>query len=518
MKSWIWLVLAVLGLALMVIAYQRGIRTDPQAPWARGFLCIGKGEVETPLAVETHFSTRLRLLPAGPMAQALIESTKATKAGSKAFVEAELRPRLIELPAGEMGLLTDWLREGRMPEPGENEVLAGAQCTPGAELSVAGTTLKVVGTLQPSVALFANSYLAPAHASLDRLFADADGDVHPVEVVSQVPGQGPDREAVARVLQAYPASSFTIVGAQVRPEPKAFLAYLAGQALFLLAGSGLLIGLYRLLAGRSVWPVLSAPLQELARRPRLLWGVHLLYFGLFVLGALVVYSLPDLQRFLMSEVQGQIRSEGKGVLAIAGRAYETGNILYAAIVTFVINFFLGSLAMITLPSLIIPGVGGLLAFFRATLWGVLLGPSEASLARMMIPHTGTLLLEGEGYILAAFFALLVPFYLFGSGGSAQKPDPADEGSLEPLADVPPVRRRIPGPFRQRTHAQPQGQRAGGRRPCRGGLLRGSRSHFDGRIVRDGLTIRIAGQITRVLPLRSAASERQARVERDRGSA
>lgn len=30
----------------------------------------------------------------------------------------------------------------------------------------------------------------------------------------------------------------------------------------------------------------------------------------------------------------------------------------------------------------------------------------------MLPHSGTLLLEGEGYILAAFFGLLVPIYMF----------------------------------------------------------------------------------------------------------
>jgi len=31
---------------------------------------------------------------------------------------------------------------------------------------------------------------------------------------------------------------------------------------------------------------------------------------------------------------------------------------------------------------------------------------------MMLPHSWTLLLEGEAYILATFFALLIPIYLF----------------------------------------------------------------------------------------------------------
>ena len=207
-----------------------------------------------------------------------------------------------------------------------------------------------------------------------------------------------------------------------------------------------MIGLYRGLAGRNSWPVLAAPLQELARRPRLLWGVHLAYFGLFVLAALVIYRLPDLQAFFMSSVQGEIRSEGNGVLAIAGRAYGTGNFLYAAAVTFAVNFFVGSLAYITLPSLIIPGSGDSWRPSARLLWGVLLGPSESSLAWMMIPHTGTLLLEGEGYILAAFFALLVPAYLVNASMPVRKPPLVDEWSPETPVDLPPARPGFWGRF------------------------------------------------------------------------
>jgi hypothetical protein len=91
----------------------------------------------------------------------------------------------------------------------------------------------------------------------------------------------------------------------------------------------------------------------------------------------------------------------------------------------VINFVLGSFVMITLPSLIIPGSGVLLSIVRATLWGLLLGPAEASLAMGMVPHTGTLLLEGAGYILATFFALLIPISLFRSR-QTEKPAMMDE--------------------------------------------------------------------------------------------
>jgi hypothetical protein len=164
----------------------------------------------------------------------------------------------------------------------------------------------------------------------------------------------------------------------------------------------------------------------MARRPRLLWGVHLAYFGLYVLGAIIIQGFPDLHTVMMAAVQGELSSQGKGPLAIAGRAYGTGNMFYAALVTFLINFPLGSFAMISLPSMIVPGCGVLLATFHATVWGLLLGPSIVSLTWGMLAHTGTLLLEGEGYILATFFALLIPVYLFGQGQVVEKPIVLDE--------------------------------------------------------------------------------------------
>jgi len=156
-----------------------------------------------------------------------------------------------------------------------------------------------------------------------------------------------------------------------------------------------------------------------------------------VVGAVAIYQLPALNTVLIAAVQGELSSKGNGVLAVAGRAYGSGSMIYAAVVTFIVNFFLGSLAMITLPSMIIPGAGALLAAFRATLWGLLLGPSQVTLAYVMRAHSGTLLLEGEGYILAAFFALLIPIYLFGSSAPLQKAAVADLLELEPASEEQP---------------------------------------------------------------------------------
>jgi len=105
-------------------------------------------------------------------------------------------------------------------------------------------------------------------------------------------------------------------------------------------------------------------------------------------------------------------TDGSGPLAVAGKAYLSKNILRAAVTTFAINFAFGSLAVITLPSVIVPGVGVLVAAFRALLWGLLLAPSFATLSGVMLPHSITLLLEGEAYVIATFFGLLILVYLF----------------------------------------------------------------------------------------------------------
>ena len=263
MKTLTWAVLAVLGLGLMVLSYHDLVRGDPQAPWAFGFLCVGDGEPAKPLDVGTLVSTRLRLLPAAAQVEIMLKAVSAATAVNKSKVETRLRSKLIELPVDEMLPLTGWLREGRMPEPGKHEVLAGSQAPTGGVLSLAGKTFKVVGILQPSVALLADCYIAPADPSMAAFFPKADGDVHRARLIRLKEGSLRNRKQIEQVVEAFPPKTFSLLLPEVRPGREAFLAYLAAQALFLLGGTGLLIGLYRWLAGKVTTSWLALPLQEL---------------------------------------------------------------------------------------------------------------------------------------------------------------------------------------------------------------------------------------------------------------
>ncbi len=263
MRYWAWAVPVVLGLALMNLSYDRLLRADPEAPWAFGFLCIGQGGAARPIDLGTRISTRLRYLPASASTQAMLKGMGSAAPGTRAVLEARLRAKLIELPIDAMSLLAGRLSEGRLPEPGKDEVLSGSQAPSEDHLSVAGRTLKVVGVLHPSVGLFADSYLAPKDKSLDGVFPKGEPAVQPVEVIRLSAGEFGDRKILAQVMEAFPRESFALLVPEVRSGPRAFALYLGGQALFLLGGTGLLIGLYRWLSGRVTWPTLAEPLQEL---------------------------------------------------------------------------------------------------------------------------------------------------------------------------------------------------------------------------------------------------------------
>ena len=226
MRYWAWAVAAVLGLALMNLSYDRLLRADPEAPWASGFLCIGQGGAARPTDVGTRISTRLRYLPASASTQAMLKGMGSAASGTRAVLEARLRSKLIELPIDAMSLLAGRLGEGRLPEPGKDEVLTGSQAPPEDHLSVAGRTLKVVGVLQPSVGLFADSYLVPKHGNSDAIFPKGDNAVQPVEVIDLRAADFGDRKVLAQVMEAFPRESFVLLVPEVRSGPRAFALYL----------------------------------------------------------------------------------------------------------------------------------------------------------------------------------------------------------------------------------------------------------------------------------------------------
>ena len=410
MKAWVWVIVASVGFAVMLVAYASRERIDSRAPWASGWIVMSPETPAENSSLAGAIPARLRLLSSSEIAELLLFATGDLGADKALGVKGQVRVKLIELPLSIAGIGAAELQSGRLPEAGRNEILAGAKIEPRETLIVGGLTLKVVGVLRPGLALFADSFLVPPDHAANILFPAAVPSVLHAWLVRGSAQELSDAQVRKRLGEVFPPEKYAWVAPQDRLEPRTFYLYLSGLAIFLLGGSGAIIAFFRWLAGKVALPVLSAPLVEMKARPRLVWGVHLVYFGLVIAGSLLVYEVPEVQLVLLGKVREALATTSNP-LGFAGQAYASGNIPRAATATFVVNFLLGSLAYLTLPSILLPGSGVFLAGIRATAWGLILAPVMQTLAFGMLPHSLTMLLEGEGYILATLFGLLIPIHI-----------------------------------------------------------------------------------------------------------
>jgi hypothetical protein len=137
------------------------------------------------------------------------------------------------------------------------------------------------------------------------------------------------------------------------------------------------------------------------RRPYIV--INVVYYGLVIVFMVYAAFNPNIQRTLMEAVGEAFMT---GPLSFVGQAYVNAEVLKAILVTFFINLFVGSFGSITLPSLVIPFSGLLVGIYRAVLWGLILSPASPDLRLAMIPHSITLLIEGQAYILTMLAAYI----------------------------------------------------------------------------------------------------------------
>jgi hypothetical protein len=132
-------------------------------------------------------------------------------------------------------------------------------------------------------------------------------------------------------------------------------------------------------------------------------AMNAIYYGLVVFGMIVAAVDQSLQQRLLDQLGAAFKI---GLLRVVSDAYRSGNVPLAALVTFLVNSLLGAFAFLTLPSAAIPFAGCLAGCYRAVLWGLTMSPTNPKMLLVMLPHSVVLLLEGQGYVLAAFGAWL----------------------------------------------------------------------------------------------------------------
>jgi len=131
--------------------------------------------------------------------------------------------------------------------------------------------------------------------------------------------------------------------------------------------------------------------------------LSVLYYGLVIIFMIYVAFNQPLQDELLKSIGEAFMT---GPLSFVGSAYINAKVLAAIGATFFVNLLVGSFGTITLPSLLIPFSGILVGFYRAVLWGLILSPAHPDLRLVMVPHSLTLILEGQAYILTMLAAYI----------------------------------------------------------------------------------------------------------------
>ncbi|MGJ9424186.1 stage II sporulation protein M [Aeromicrobium sp. CF3.5] len=134
-------------------------------------------------------------------------------------------------------------------------------------------------------------------------------------------------------------------------------------------------------------------------RPFLL--INALVYGVFLFGIGAALVSPSLQTMDLDPFAFDSDWTASLVAKVGGSVAAFG------LTILVVNVLPTALMQIALPSLIVPFVGLGIFAYRAFNFGVTLAPTSDTLARIMIPHSLTLLIEFQAYILVMLGAYLL---------------------------------------------------------------------------------------------------------------
>ena len=146
-------------------------------------------------------------------------------------------------------------------------------------------------------------------------------------------------------------------------------------------------------------PLVRAPLQILRTHRRAYLLANLVFYGLGLGGFALGLAVPELAA---GRAEGL---ETDGTADLVGRLLS--NVWLFAAMILGVNTITVGLASIVLPSLVIPFLGIAVFAYRAVVIGVTLAPTDQSTWIVLIPHSLTLVIEFQAYILLVLGAYLL---------------------------------------------------------------------------------------------------------------
>lgn len=143
---------------------------------------------------------------------------------------------------------------------------------------------------------------------------------------------------------------------------------------------------------------LRRPFQIIRADLRAYLLVNVFVYGMFLLGMGLGLLFPDLHAARTASFAGG--GQGALVESVVGNGWVFGTVI------FLVNVFPTALLLITLPSLVIPFAGLVVFAIKTIDLGLTLAPVDAASGLTLIPHSLTLLIEFQAYVLVMFGAYL----------------------------------------------------------------------------------------------------------------
>lgn len=132
--------------------------------------------------------------------------------------------------------------------------------------------------------------------------------------------------------------------------------------------------------------------------------LNLAVYGALLVSAVTTLLIPGLRERGAQDVKTFGSIPG---LSLVTEAYAEGDVLAAALGTFLANLLFAAVLTTTLPSLVIPYVGVVLTVLRTALIGNWLAPATPEQAVALLPHLPVVLIELQAYVLAALGAVVL---------------------------------------------------------------------------------------------------------------
>ncbi|MDE3723806.1 stage II sporulation protein M [Nocardiopsis sp. N85] len=141
---------------------------------------------------------------------------------------------------------------------------------------------------------------------------------------------------------------------------------------------------------------LHEPFRIIRANLRAYLAMNAIVFGLFFIGVAAALVFPDLHTAQTASLEEDGTADLVGILL--------GNVWLFGLTILAVNVLTVALPMILLPSMVVPFAGIVLFSYKAFTFGVVLAPVDATMAKILIPHSVTILIEFQAYILVMLAA------------------------------------------------------------------------------------------------------------------